>query len=190
MGLRLVTPAATTIVSVDEAKSHLHVLHTDDDAYIGGLIEAAQDWMAGERSWLGRVVVSQEWELTLSSFPAGKIDLPRPPLVSVDGVFYTPTDGGSEVEIVDFRTIDVGVADGGYILPAKNGSWPPTDGEPGSVRIEFTTGFATVPPAIKHATLLTIGHWYENREAATEVKLSDLPLAVDALLMPYRNWPV
>lgn len=189
MSLRLVTPAATTIVSVAEAKAHLRVLHSDDDTYIGSLVAAAQDWVAGEKSWLGRSVISQTWELTLSSFPVDRTDIPKPPLVSVDGVFYTPADGGAEVEITTFRTLDAGVANGGYILPAKNESWPATDGEPGSVRIEFTAGFSTVPPSIKHAVLLMIGHWYENREAATETKMSDLPMAVDALLYPYRNWP-
>lgn len=188
MSLRLVTPAATTIISLVEAKAQCRVLHEDEDTYIADLIDAAQDWIAGEKSWLGRGVVEQEWELTLSAFPDGRVDLPRPPLVSVDGVFYTPSGGGAEVEITTFRTINAAMADGGYILPAKNTEWPETDNEPGSVRVAFTTGFATVPPAIKHAMLLMVGHWYKNREAASEANMSDLPFAVDALLYPYRNW--
>lgn len=188
MSLRLVSEVAP-IVSSAEAKAHLRVFHGDDDAYIGGLIAAASDHLFGENSWIGRASAGSEWELTLCEFPDGRFDIPRPPLVSVGGVFYIPADGGAEVEITDFRTIGVGVKDGGFILPAKNTSWPATDGEPGSVRVEFTAGYAQTPPAIKHAALLMIGHWYENREAATEAKLSDMPMAVDALLMPYRNWP-
>lgn len=188
MSLRLVTPATAEIVSLAEAKAHLRVLHSDDDTYITGLAGAAQDWITGENNWLGRSVVEQGWELTIESFPSGKICLPKPPLVQVTGVFYTPSSGGAEVEITDFRELDVGVSEGGYILPAKNADWPETDGEPGSVRITFTAGYSTVPKSVKHAALLMIGHWYENREAATETKLSDLPMAVDALLYPYRNW--
>ncbi|EJC75558.1 phage conserved hypothetical protein, phiE125 gp8 family [Rhizobium leguminosarum bv. trifolii WSM2012] len=186
MGLRLKT-AVAPIISTADAKAHLRVLHSDDDAYIDGLIAAAGDWLFGENSWLGRPATASTWELTFASFPAGKICIPKPPLVSVDGVFYTPEDGGAEQEITDFRTIGEGGS--GYILPAKNADWPSTDGEPESVRIEFTAGYATLPASIKHAALLLIGHWYENREAATEAKLSDIPMAVDALLMPYRNWP-
>ncbi|MGZ2429590.1 head-tail connector protein [Rhizobium redzepovicii] len=186
MGLRLKT-AVAPIVSTADAKAHLRVMHDDDDAYIDGLIAAAGDWLFGENSWIGRSAPDSEWELTLCAFPSGKLDIPRPPLVSVDGVFYTPSDGGAEQEITGFRTIGEGA--NGYILPAKNEDWPSTDGEPESVRIEFTAGYSALPASIKHAALLLIGHWYENREAATEAKLSDMPLAVDALLMPYRNWP-
>lgn len=188
MSLRLVTPAAAEIASLAEAKAHLRVLHDDDDAYITGLAGVAQDWLSGENNWLGRSVVEQGWELTLDRFPSGKICLPKPPLIEVTGVFYTPSNGGAEAEITDFREVDVGVSNGGYILPAKNSDWPMADGEPGSVRIVFTAGYAEVPTSVKHAALLMIGHWYENREAATGIKLSDLPLAVDALLYPYRNW--
>lgn len=188
MSLRLVSVIAP-IVSSAEAKAHLRVFHSDDDAYIDGLIATASDHLLGENSWIGRASAASEWELTLCQFPADRLDIPKPPLASVDGVFYTPADGGAEAELTGFRTLDVGVKNGGYILPAKNTSWPLTDGEPGSVRVEFTAGYAETPASIKHAALLMIGHWYENREVATEAKLSDMPMAVDALLMPYRNWP-
>ena len=187
MGLRLVT-AVAPVVSTAEAKAHLRVMHNDDDAYIDGLIAAAGDWLFGENSWLGRAATASRWELTLREFPDGKLDIPKPPLVSVTGVFYTPSNGGAAQQITVFRTI--GGGGNGYILPAKGSDWPATDGEPESVRIEFTAGYTSVPASIKHAALLMIGHWYENREAVTEIKLSDLPMAVDALLYPYRNWAV
>src|SRR5690606_22035238 len=100
------------------------------------------------------------------------------------------SDGGAEQEITDFRTIDAGIRNGGYILPAKNTTWPETDNEPGSVRISFTTGASAVPASIKHAALLLVGHWFEHREAAGDVKVAELPMAVDALLFPYRNWQI
>jgi uncharacterized phiE125 gp8 family phage protein len=187
MSLRLVTPAAATIVSLTEAKAHLRIFHDDDDAYVGGLIAAAQDWLAGEKSWLGRSVIEQKWELTLSSFPIGALKLPKPPLMSVETVFYTASDN-SETEIIGFRKMDIGVSDGGYLLPALGTAWPQTNGEPGSVRVNYTAGFENTPASIKHAALLMIGHWFEHREAASETKISDLPMAVDALLYPYRDW--
>lgn len=189
MSLRLVTPGTATVVSMAEAKAHLRVFHSDDDDYIADLVASVQDWLGGENSWLGRSVIPQVWELTLCAFPAGRIDLPRPPLVSVQTVRYTPVDG-IEVALTGFRTLDVGVSDGGFLLPALNGAWPVTNGEPGSVRTNFTCGYATVPPSVKRAALLLIGHWYENREAAGDVKIAELPMAVDALLFPYRNWQI
>lgn len=189
MSLRLVTPAATQVVTLAEAKKHCNVFHDDDDDYIELLISAANDWLTGESAWLGRAVISSTWEFTACAFPGGRLDLPKPPLIAVTGVYYTPADGGAEITIANARTIDAGVASGGYLLPAKNSEWPQTDGEPGSVRVRFTAGFATLPPSIKHAALLMIGHWFEHREAVTELDVRDLPMAVDSLLYPYRNWP-
>lgn len=189
MSLRLVTPATAMVVTLEEAKAQLRVYHNDEDTYIGGLVAAANDWLGGENSWLGLSVAEQSWELTLNNFPSGRIDLPKPPLISVEGVNYTPSTN-VETTLVGFRSIDVGVSCGGYILPAIGASWPKTNGQPGSVRIEFTAGYTTVPASIKHAALLLIAHWFENREAVTidATGLSPLPLAVDALLMPYRSW--
>lgn len=189
MSLRLVTPGTATVVSVAEAKAHLRVFHDDDDLYIADLVASAQDWLGGENSWLGRSVVPQGWELTLCSFPTGRIDLPRPPLSAVATVHYTPADG-VEVPLTGFRVLDVGVSDGGFILPALNTAWPVTNGQPGSVRINFTAGYSVVPPSVKRAALLLIGHWFEHREAAGDVKVAELPMAVDALLYPYRNWQI
>ncbi|NTF69383.1 head-tail connector protein [Rhizobium rhizogenes] len=209
MNLRLVTPGTETIVSLTEAKAHLRIFYDDDDEYITALASAAQDWLTGENNWLGRSVVEQGWELTCDRFPRhgycdpwpywrrqgdyqpNALHLPKPPLKEVTGLFYTPSNGGVEVEITDFRTIGIADANGAYLLPAKGQSWPMTDCEPESVRVEFTAGYAELPPSIKHAALLMVGHWYENREAVTtdQKGLANLPLAVDALLAPYRSWP-
>jgi hypothetical protein len=211
MNLRLVTPATDDIVSLTEAKAQLRIDFDDDDDYITALAAAAQDWLTGENNWLGRSVVEQGWELTQDRFPwhgycepwphlrrhhchdyqPNALHLPKPPLKEVTGLFYTPSNGGAEVEITDFRTIGAADTNGAYLLPAKGQSWPMTDCEPGSVRVEFTAGYADLPPSIKHAALLMIAHWYENREAVTtDLKgLASLPLAVDALLAPYRSWP-
>ncbi|MBK0032745.1 phage gp6-like head-tail connector protein [Erwinia sp. S43] len=44
---------------------------------------------------------------------------------------------------------------------------------------------------IRVAMLLLIGHWYENREGVTVgVTATTVPLAVDALLQPYRIYGV
>lgn len=206
MSLRLITPSNDLVVTLVEAKAQLRVYHTDEDDYISGLVDVANDYLCGENSFISRSVgAGMKWELTLDRFPHGhgwpreyfhdgnnghnRVKLPKPPLVSVDAVYYTPSTN-VEVQISGFRTLDIGVKDGGSILPAYNTQWPATNGQPGSVRIQFTAGYEKVPASIKHAALLLIAHWYENREAVTiDLKgMAPLPVAVDALLYPYRNW--
>ncbi|MDX1101772.1 phage gp6-like head-tail connector protein [Sinorhizobium medicae] len=46
---------------------------------------------------------------------------------------------------------------------------------------------APVPASIKHAALLLIGHFYNNREAVSAERLANVPLAVDMLLAPHRD---
>jgi uncharacterized phage protein (predicted DNA packaging) len=41
-------------------------------------------------------------------------------------------------------------------------------------------------PNIRLALLLLAGHFYANREATSEVALTEVPLAYEALITPYR----
>lgn len=54
-----------------------------------------------------------------------------------------------------------------------------------SIGVDVTT--APVPPAIEHAILLLVGHFYENREAVSQVETTALELGVDRLIQPYRE---
>ncbi|MGQ3293671.1 MAG: head-tail connector protein, partial [Shinella sp.] len=192
--LKLVTPAAAPVVSLADAKRHLRVLHDDDDGYIEALVETAIGLIDGADGWLGRALGEQTWEYSLDRFPCsdvygrtGRINIPLAPLISVDTVEYTGSDGVDAV-ITGFRPFGIGSTQPGYILPAIGNSWPSTICEPEVVRIAFKAGYEDLPVGIKHAILLMIGHWYENREDISDGKLVELPLASKALLMPHRNW--
>lgn len=189
MSLALLT-AGDQILSLAALKRHVHAEDfDDDDAYLQALASAAEDNIGGAGGFLGRALSQSEWELRLDCFPAGKIDIPLPPLISVDYVEYVDVDGVAQ-SYSSFRTFGIERANAaGSILYACDGEWPDTlDDEPEAVRIEFTAGYATVPAAIKHAALLMVGDWYRNREDATEMKLATLPRGAEALLMPYRFW--
>ncbi|WP_245458295.1 head-tail connector protein [Rhizobium leguminosarum] len=192
--LKLVTPPATPVVSLAEAKSHLRVFHNDDDAYIEALVDVAIGMIDGADGWLGRALVEQTWEYSIDRFPcsderghAGRVHIPLAPLMSVSSVEYTASDGTS-LAASGIRTFGDGSTLPGYVLPAVGTSWPSTLCEPESVRITFVAGYEDVPAGIKHAILLMVGHWYENREDVSDGKLAEMPMASKALLMPHRNW--
>lgn len=46
---------------------------------------------------------------------------------------------------------------------------------------------APVPASIRHAALLIIGHFFNNREASSAVNLKTIPHGVEALIAPYRE---
>lgn len=178
-------------MSLQEAKRHVHAEDfTDDDDYLQSLIDVAIAHVDGpEPAWLGRAIAEQEWQLLLDGFPSGCIHLPIPPLQEVTAVEYVDIDGATQT-LVGFREFGVAsVNSSGFILPAFDTEWPSTRDEPEAVRITFTAGYSTVPKPVKHAILLLVGQWYENREDAANLKLECMPNGVDALLMPLRYWP-
>lgn len=193
MPIRLLSTSGADIVTLEEAKKHCRATYyDDDDAYLQALIQVATSNIDGPEGWLGRAVREQELEYTIDRFPCagdngrpGQLKLPMPTLISVNAVEYTATDGATGT-ITDFREFGVGAPFGGYILPALSNSWPSVLGDAGSVRVTFTAGYSEIPKSITHAALLMIGHWFENREAVTEAKLSEMPIGVSALLMPHR----
>ncbi|SFB52335.1 phage conserved hypothetical protein, phiE125 gp8 family [Rhizobium sp. NFR07] len=192
--LKLVTPPAAPVVSLAEAKTHLRVLHDDEDDYIEALVDTAVGMIDGADGWLGRAIAPQTWQLSLDRFPcsddngrSGRLHLPLAPLLAVDTVEFIGSDG-IDGEISDYRVFGVGSTQPGYIKPARSSSWPSTDCEPEVIRITFTAGYDDVPKGIKHAILLMIGHWFENREEVGDGKLVEMPMASKALLMPHRNW--
>lgn len=186
MSLRLVTPPASGLVSLGIVKKQCRVDHSDDDTYLAELIDVASAHIDGAAGWLGRSIAEQEWELRLDRFPSGKIYLPLPPLIGVAAVEYIDRDGVL-TELNDFRQF--GIGGNGYILPAYNGVWPEARDEPEAARVRFTAGYEAVPKAVEHAVRLLVGDWYENRENAAEIKLTEMPTGVEALLMPLRHWP-
>lgn len=78
----LVAPALPP-VTLEEAKAHLRVDHPDDDALIMGLIGAATE--ACERH-TRRSLMARTLRLTRDYWPLGPVELPRPPLLSVERV--------------------------------------------------------------------------------------------------------
>lgn len=46
-----------------------------------------------------------------------------------------------------------------------------------------------LPPALHHAALMLVAHFYENREAVGE-PVQAVPLGFERLVSPYRSWAI
>lgn len=53
-----------------------------------------------------------------------------------------------------------------------------------SVGVAFAT---PIQPAVRHAVLLIVSHFYNHREAVTAEAVNAMPFGVNALLQPFRE---
>lgn len=186
MGLRLVTPPSAEPLTLADAKAHLRVEHTAEDALIEGYISAAR---ARCEEYQRRAYLTQTWELTLDGFPYGAIRLPRPPLQSVESVTYRDADGVMRTMDPDAYRVDTD-GDVGEISLAPGASWPPARSGTGAVRVRFVAGaedLQDVSETVRQAMRFYVGHYYANREAvAIGASVVAIPEAAKALLGPNR----
>lgn len=174
MTLRLITGPATEPVSSTEAKLHLKVDGSTDDTLIAALITAARLLC---ESYQGRGYITQTWELTLDAFPASPFELPVAPLASVTSIKYKDKDGNETTLAASDYVLDTS-AEPGRVALADGSSWPSVSLYPvGGVKIRYVVGGASAPANVKQAILLTVGDWYEDRQAG-----SGLSAAARALL--------
>lgn len=186
-GLRRVSGPGVDPVTLAEAKLHLRVDVDDDDAYITALIGAAREMV---EEVLRRALISQDWQLTLDTWPSSPFELPLPPLQSAV-VDYTDLAGASHTLATTVYGVD-SASEPGRVYLKDGQTWPSeTLAEAGGVQVTFTAGYGDagedVPQALRQALLLLVGHLYENREAVTDTRaLQTTPLAFEYLLWPWR----
>lgn len=193
--LKLVTGPTAEPVDTFTAKAHLRETATDAgvNAIVGGLISAARELGEDET---GRAWMRQTWDMKLDAFPCDgePIEVPKPPLHSVTSITYVNSTGGSSTLAATGYRVDT-TSEPGRITPAYGSFWPTARDVTGAVTVRFKAGYGTateatvddVPQRLKQAVLLTVGHWYENRE---NVVLGDapaeLPMAARALYQSLR----
>ncbi|MFD1556029.1 head-tail connector protein [Paraburkholderia silviterrae] len=169
MGIRLTQAPAEEPVTLEEAKLHLRVIDSSEDALISLLITAAR---AHAENVCRRVFVTQKWDLFLDAFPfytyygvipgyvpvdqlpsawmtmrnyavrfrGSKIDIPFPRLQSVDAVQYIDALGNKQALDPSLYVVD-NVSEPGVLTPKTGTYWPDTLNTTNAVQISFTAGY-------------------------------------------------
>lgn len=187
--VRTVAPV-TAILSLADAKAHLHLEGSDEDAYIEGLVAAATSHLDGYAGILGQALITQTWRQRFDQFPkSDAIRLPVGPLLAVSSISYFDTAGAAQ-SFTDYLTTSDEV--GPMVVLKDDARWPSTATRPDAVTVTWTAGFGAaasdVPQAIPLAAKMLVAHWHANREAVNIGNISsELPLTVAALLSPFRK---
>jgi uncharacterized phiE125 gp8 family phage protein len=185
MGLQTITNS-TVPLSLDEAKQYLRIDGTQDDPMLSLLIASAVEWVQDQT---GTQVVPATLQLTLDAFPSSReIKLPRPPLTTVSSVSYFDPQGQYQTLSSDTYTVDAASKPGRIVLLPGH-PWPVTDGRAAAVTVEFNAGPSDgqpLSPSLKQAIRFMVGHWFENREAATDRRIEEVPLSVLSILN--KHW--
>lgn len=176
-------------VTLSEAKAHLRVVDSADDTYITALVDAAADKIKLDT---GMICRAANVSIVANGFSDGgqnRIPMHFGPINSVASVVYDADDGtektlaANQYRLRQFAGLT-------YIIPAFGVTWPATENILGAVRVAFNAGYASnndVPDTLRHAALLLIGNWYENREAVSVGStVGEVPLGYEALIRPHR----
>ena len=206
MPLQLITAPGEEPVSLAEAKLHLRVDFSDDDALIVALVTAARQHA---EMLTRRQFVTARWKLVLDRFPGAcgiggmgvsvgepfflpgnAILLPKSPLQTVLGIDYL--DAGHVLQTLPATDYVVDAAcEPARITPVAGSTWPGTLPQIAAVSVLFDAGYgdaSAVPEGIKAWIKLRVGSLYEHREdfaLMTRGRIEALPF-VDGLLDPYR----
>lgn len=185
MALTLVTAPTSEPVSLAEAKEHLRVTATDEDALITSLVGSAKE---SAETITGRALITQTWDLSLDSFPQ-VIDIPKPPLVSVTSITYIDTAGATQTLASTEYTVDT-KSEPGRIVPAYGKSWPSTRDIVNAVTVRFVAGYGNataVPKSIKQGMLMHIEHMFDNRGTVNIGNVvNEIPLTMQSLYNMHR----
>jgi uncharacterized phiE125 gp8 family phage protein len=176
-GLELVTPPVSEPVSLAEMKQHARISREDEDSVISAFVTAARQY---SETFLRRQLMPATWRMSLDGFPVGDIKVPLPPLQSVTSITYVDGNGTTQTVAPDTYYVDT-ASQPGRIAPET--CCPTTRNQPGAVTVTFVAGYDSVPETINTAIKMLAAHYYEHREAVNEGGLSEVPMAVESLLM-------
>lgn len=150
----LVAPLAEPVHLI-EAKAHLRVTSSSEDALIARAIRSARRHV---ETYCRRALVRQQRLLSMDRFPAS-IELPMGPLRAVQSIEYLDTAGVTQILAASEYRVD-DASERARITPAWGKVWPSTLDVMNAVRLKYTVGHAVYISSIDLAldVLTAKGH--------------------------------
>jgi len=174
----LTTAPTAPPIHLNEAKAHLRIDGTDNDAMIRAYVAAASNLVENDA---GRQMVVATRRLGVNAFPT-TIEINYPPLVSVSSLTYLDTARARQTLAAAsyaVRTTPIF----GYVEEAANTSWPSAYDEADSIQVNYICGYAAAVTVNATTDVFTaVGRTYTDADI---VRLSNSggalpgPLAID-----------
>jgi uncharacterized phiE125 gp8 family phage protein len=158
------TAPAVEPVTVSEVKTFGRIDGTDEDALITGFIQSVRE---EAEKFLGRALIDQVVRMTLDYWPGNIVELQRPPLSSVSGIYLIDEDGVSTTYAASNYFVVTDSIPGQIVI--RDGITPPVNEvrDVAGIRIDYVAGYGStavyVPRAIKDALMQWTMQVYEQR---------------------------
>jgi uncharacterized phiE125 gp8 family phage protein len=188
--LQRIAAPATTPITLSEVKAQLRVEGPDDDVILTRIINVAVAYTDAQGA-LGQAMITQTWAQWMGANPTQSIKLMLGPVQSVSAVKYYDLDGVLQTDSLSkYEVFGTGLTT--TVQPKSGEKWPVAQDRADAIKIEFVVGYgdapANVPDTVRHAMLLLVGHWYDNREVELIGSISKtLPFGYEPLLNIHRD---
>ncbi len=172
---KVATSPAIEPVTLEELKFFARIDTTYDDSILTNFIQSARESM---ENLLGRALIEQTISLQMDFWPSVDIELPRPPLISIDKVVVLDEDDAETTYSASNYYIITNSTPGKIIL--KKDVTPPntSDRYYGGHLIQYKAGYgdeaADIPRAIRDGILMWAAIMYEKRVIDTKNIPSDI----------------
>lgn len=178
---QVVTDVAVEPITLSDAKLHLRITHTADDAWVTSAIGRAREMAEHicERSFAPKTlrIVLPYW--------SAAIELPNGPVNAVSHVKYLDQSDAEQTLSSQLYYLDT-KSSLAVLRRMPSVTYPLLSEREDAVRVQYTAGTWVAPPRTAiHYMLLLIGSMNENREADVERAAQRIEFA-DRLLDPYR----
>lgn len=186
MTIAELTPPLAEPITLAEAKAHLRLDASDEDALVSALIRAARDHLERQT---GLCLIARSLRLHLDDWPASRvIPIARGPVQTIENVTVYDAAGNAAAVVVSGYLLDGHARPARLVLPARPAAGQAING----IEIDFSAGFgdtgADVPDTLKRAMLLHVAAMYELRGVlAPQDQPGAVPPGYDRLVAPWRQ---
>ncbi len=185
MPLVLTTPPAVSPVTVEQARAHLRVDETQEDALIASMIEAATRRVEFETA---QALITQRWSLLRDCWPRdGILAIPLHPVQAVEEIRILTASGlqtaAAESYETDLASRPARIrALSGFPVPARRMN---------VIEVRLRAGHgdapADVPAPLRQAILIIVAHWFEHREGHDETIRAGIPAEARRIIESHRE---